>query len=153
MGEQMITAKAIRQQFYSSCTLGLFELWLGDALLYECYTCEDVVRGDGDAKTVSQWKVKGESAIPYGTYPLRLTYSQKYGENVWEVCDVPGFKGIRIHAGNTEKDTEGCLLLGEYCSPNLSGITNSRAAIKRFKDIMKQYSNADAVIEIIKGEA
>ena len=30
------------------------------------WTCEDTVRGNGDPATVDQWKVKRQSAIPFG---------------------------------------------------------------------------------------
>jgi hypothetical protein len=148
-----VIARLIRKDFSAKRTLGDFQLLHGSALLFRCFACEDAVRGDGDPATVAQWKIKGSSAIPYGTYPLRLTYSPKYGRNAWEVCDVPGFSGIRIHAGNTEKDTEGCLLLGERINGDCSGIEGSRAAMARFEGVMAQFGNADAVIEIAKGEA
>ena len=63
---------------------------------------------DGDEK-----KVYGETAIPYGTYKVILSYSPKFKRILPELLDVPCFTGIRIHRGNTEKDTAGCLLVGE----------------------------------------
>ena len=148
----MLTAKIIRRQFAPQCTLGEFELRNGLFLLYNCFVCEDAVRGDGDPATVAQWKVKGESAIPYGTYPLRLTPSSKFPPRKWEICDVPGYIGIRIHAGRTDKDTEGCPLLGEKLI-DLRGVANSTVAVAKFEGIMAKHGNADAMIEIVKGEA
>ena len=82
---------------------------------YFCDTLEDKVRDlnkngvfDGDEK-----KVYGETAIPYGTYKVILSYSPKFKRILPELLDVPCFTGIRIHRGNTEKDTAGCLLVGE----------------------------------------
>ena len=82
---------------------------------YFCDTLEDKVRDlnkngvfDGDEK-----KVYGETAIPYGTYKVILSYSPKFNRIFPELLDVPCFTGIRIHRGNTEKDTAGCLLVGE----------------------------------------
>ena len=82
---------------------------------YFCDTLEDKVRDlnkngvfDGDEK-----KVYGETAIPYGTYKVILSYSPKFKRILPELLDVPCLTGIRIHRGNTEKDTAGCLLVGE----------------------------------------
>ena len=82
---------------------------------YFCDTLEDKVRDlnkngvfDGDEK-----KVYGETAIPYGTYKVILSYSPKFKRILPELLDVPSFTGIRIHRGNTQNDTAGCLLVGE----------------------------------------
>jgi len=51
--------------------------------------------------------------------------------------DVPNFSGIRIHAGNTKKDTSGCILLGTFKKRNK--IESSRVAVKAFEKIVIPY--------------
>lgn len=60
------------------------------------------------------WKdnARSISCIPKGKYKVTTTYSNKYKKDMWEVLDVAGRSGIRIHSGNTYKDIEGCILLG-----------------------------------------
>jgi len=67
------------------------------------YTLEDAVLTH---------KIYGESAIPSGEYKLILSFSNRFKKIMPELLDVPEFRGIRIHAGNTEHDTLGCILLG-----------------------------------------
>lgn len=70
---------------------------------FECYTVEDVVR---------PVKIKGETAIPAGTYNVVITPSQRFKRDLPLLENVPGFDGIRIHPGNSSADTEGCILPG-----------------------------------------
>jgi hypothetical protein len=72
---------------------------------YFCDTLEDTVRPNGE-------KIKGKTAIPAGDYKVIKSYSPRFKKILPEILDVPGFSGVRIHAGNTAKDTDGCLLLG-----------------------------------------
>lgn len=71
---------------------------------YLCDTLEDTVRNGG--------KIAGKTAIPAGTYKVKKTMSPRFKKVLPEILNVPGFTGVRIHAGNTAIDTDGCLLLG-----------------------------------------
>ena len=86
------------------------------------YTLEDEHR---------ETKVKGETRVPAGTYKIKLRkeggfhnkYSAKYGsfhKGMLHITDVPGFEYILIHTGNTDENTEGCLLVGNTQTENIT---------------------------------
>ncbi len=91
----------------------------------ECYTLEDQVR--------THKEVPGGTAIPpyLGQEPMRyrvvLTKSPRFGKVLPEILNVPDFKGVRIHAGNTASDTEGCLIVGQR--QGKSAVFDSQAAM------------------------
>ena len=66
---------------------------------------------DGNEK-----KVYAESAIPYGRYQVIYNWSPKFGRNMPRLLNVPHFEGILFHAGNTAKDSAGCILVGNNTS-------------------------------------
>ena len=93
--------------------------------VYFCNTLEDKDRGLKQSLPASvnrAKKVKGATAIPTGQYQVTLKIqSQRFSKKKqYEFCDgyiprlinVPAFDGILIHIGNTNKDTEGCILVG-----------------------------------------
>ena len=93
--------------------------------LFQCYSLEDVDRRLEDGGT----KIPGETAIPRGVYKVIIDWSNRFKKEMLHVLDVPEFAGIRIHAGNTNEDTEGCVLLGTGRAN--SRLLNSRAAVDR----------------------
>lgn len=105
---------------------------------YLCYTLEDTMRQEPD-KPVSEWKVYGKTAIPTGQYKMIVNMSHRFKKALPLLLDVEGFVGIRIHAGNTSADTEGCILLGTGWDGKSDFISNSRVAINLF---MEKLSNA-----------
>lgn len=52
------------------------------------------------------------SCIPAGTYTCRRARYHKGGYDTFEVTNVPARQHILFHKGNTEEDTEGCILIG-----------------------------------------
>lgn len=116
---------------------------------YFCNTLEDVDRGltqDMDENTIFDIKVKGQTAIPKGTYTLSWSYSPKFKKYMLAVNNVPGFSGIRIHAGNTDKDTEGCILVGK--NTKVGQLTCSRATLMQLNEIMKAAIHGGQKIEL-----
>jgi hypothetical protein len=114
-----------RFDFKDTYTVG--RMYLND--VYFCYTLEDVVR---EGK-----KVNGQTAIPAGTYDVIVDYSVRFGKPMPHILNVPNFTGVRIHAGNTSKDTEGCILLGHtYAGKDFIG--NSRTAYDVFFNKLKE---------------
>lgn len=57
-------------------------------------------------------KIPGKTAIPAGLYNVELTFSPKFKRELPLILNVPYFEGIRIHRGNKDEDTEGCLIPG-----------------------------------------
>lgn len=86
---------------------------------FECLVLEDVVRAGA--------KVADQTAIPAGRYQVVITLSARFKVPLPLLLAVPGFDGIRIHAGNTAKDTSGCLLVGRVRAIDM--VLESRLAL------------------------
>lgn len=99
-----------------------------------CWTLEDKVR-EIEGEPVETWKVPGQTAVPYGQYKVTITPSERFGRDMPYLNDVPGFTGIRIHPGNTDKDTEGCILVG--AGVDNDGLVNSRLAFGWVLDLLQ----------------
>lgn len=127
---------------------------------YFCDTLEDADRGLADTMTeaeIKAKKLKSITAIPTGVYYINMwTKSAKFGDNPFyrQTCGgklprllgVKGFDGILIHCGNTAKDTDGCILVGEN---KVKGqLINSRETFQRLYPVLKDAANRRATITI-----
>lgn len=115
---------------------------------YFCDTLEDKDRGLTDDMTVgeiSKIKIKKETAIPTGTYKITITYSNRFKKNMPLINDVKGFEGIRIHSGNTDKDTEGCILVG--FNKIKGNVINSRDTYNKLFSILSKSNNITITIK------
>lgn len=128
-------------------TYTIGKLYIDD--VYFCDTIEDTVRdlNKNGKFDNGEKKIHSKTAIPYGTYEIKWTYSPRFKKYTPQLINVPSFEGIRIHAGNTSADTEGCLILGE--NKQVGKVLNSRATINKFYQIIKEAcSNGNVTIEI-----
>jgi len=95
---------------------------------FECYTLEDKER---------DVKIKGETAIAKGTYKVIINQSNRFKKLLPLLINVPNFEGVRIHPGNSNHDTEGCILVG--MNRSVDYITKSR---KAFDSLFKKMQKA-----------
>jgi hypothetical protein len=129
-----VQLQLVRKVFSDNSTIG--ELSVEGE--FECFTLEDVVR---------EKKIKGETAIPAGTYEIAVTFSNKFKKLLPLLMNVPNFEGVRIHSGNKPEDTEGCILVGQTKAEDFVG--NSRAAFAPlFQKIQNVITNQKVFIEI-----
>lgn len=138
--KQFITLK--RNIFNDNNTIG--ELY-GINNEFLCYTLEDKIR---------EVKIPKITAIPYGIYKLDFTYSNRFKKKMIQILDVPNFEGVRIHTGNTEKDTEGCILVGQKVlnKQNNYSIYESKLALEKIEKYVKDLfsKNIDLWLNISK---
>ena len=121
----------------------------GIAERYFCDTLEPTWRDYANGA----YKVKGRSAIPEGRYAVVISYSPKFKQWLPILLGGPEFnrkwQGIRIHAGNTSEDTEGCILVGK--NREVGKVLDSRIWVKRLKQkIVEAKDKGEAVWITIK---
>jgi len=136
--------KVLRYKFLKDRTLG--KLYVND--VFFCDTLEDVVR---DLK--KDKKVYGQTAIPYGIYPLTIG-TTGLPRNVAPTGRLPlvnkvaFFDGIRIHVGNKPEHTKGCLLVGNLDTNN-NTLKNSSATSARVTQLCEKYQKSKITMTIV----
>ena len=116
---------------------------------YFCDTLEPTWRDYANGA----YKVKGRSAIPEGRYAVVISFSPKFKQWLPILLGGPEFnrkwQGIRIHAGNTAKDTEGCILVGK--NKLVGQVVDSRIWLHRLKQkIVEAKDRGEAVWITVK---
>jgi hypothetical protein len=106
------------KRLYKTENSTIGELTIGGK--FECYTLEDKER---------DVKIKGETAISKGTYKVIINQSNRFKKLLPLLLNVPNFEGVRIHPGNSNHDTEGCILVGQSISKDY--ISKSRKAFEK----------------------
>ena len=94
---------------------------------YEFFTCEDAVR---------EVKIPAITAIPAGKYKVIISFSNRFKKPLPLLLDVPNFKGVRIHSGNTAADSEGCILVGTVRAKDR--VINSRYAMSILQPLIEE---------------
>ena len=132
---ELILTRIARKAEY---TIGRLEDENGKKL---CDTLEPIWRNyDG-----GELKIPKKSAIPEGTYRVVTTYSLRFRKYLPLLVGVPGFEGVRIHSGNTSRDTEGCILVGQNLQ--VGKLLWSRITLEK---LMKLIENEKEIYIIIK---
>lgn len=105
---------------YQSADTGTFGKLTDDNSGFLCYTCE------------LPWynNMPGKSCIPTGTYAV-VKHNSAEHPDTWELLNVPNRVGILIHNGNTEHDSEGCIIVG-----NPTGIIEGLPAVLHSVDTL-----------------
>lgn len=142
----------ISQYRFSDGANDTLSLWFIDGK-FSCFILEDEKR---------EVKIKGETRIPAGTYRILLrkegghheSYLKKFPDfhkgMLW-LQDVPNFQYILIHIGNVEKDTDGCLIVGNSVSQNITdkgSLQGSTDAYKRVYPIIANELEKGNVVTI-----
>lgn len=142
MQMELVVDRRWKKQSYTISNLTIDGKWF-------CNVLEDADRGLNDSmniERIKELKIPSITAIPRGTYEITLDVnSPKYSKVQFyrEVCEgkvprllnVKGFEGILIHAGNTDKDSSGCLLVGQN---RVKGqVVNSRETFKKLYQLLK----------------
>ena len=147
--------KLVRTDFTETSTIGT--LYVNG--VEECFVLEDPDRGLHSGMTlgeINKIKQYGNTAIPYGTYQVVRTKSERFSKAKGYtvimplLLDTPGYAGIRIHVGNYPKDTHGCLLPARKKGINCV-IESTKATQQLEKKIEGAIANGEVVtIEITK---
>lgn len=136
--------KLIRTNLQPTYTEG--ELWIEDKFF--CFTIEDKVRAKaGLWKRIV--KIYAQTAIAYGTYPVIVTWSNRFKRMLTGIFNVPDFEGIRIHNGSSAQSSAGCIIVSsKRMLPGL--LVNEKFTMNRLCHMVAEAQQIEKItIEIV----
>ncbi len=143
---ELILKRILRDENYTLGRLYVASPEEGKPDTYLCNTLEPRWRDYANGET----KVDGKSAIPEGRYSVVITWSPKFKQwlplLVGDWAFNRKWQGVRIHAGNTVNDTEGCILPGTNTGYGM--LSNSRAALKLVKQAIVEARDRNEAVWI-----
>ena len=135
------------QRIARKATYTIGKLYIDDK--YFCDTLEDtdrLLKQSDSLSLIKSKKIPGQTAIPTGTYKVIVNKSPKFGRLLPRLLNVPGFEGILIHRGNTDKDTSGCIIVGE--NKVVGKVINSTGYETKLVDMLTKAQNNKEEITI-----
>ena len=138
-----------RTDFTDTSTIG--SLYVNGGFF--CYILEDKDRGLNQGMSlveISARKIFGKTAIPYGTYTVKLSMSNRFKRLLPEILNVKGYESVRIHRGNTAEDTLGCLIVGLRKAYN--SVFESTAAETALMRVLQSERNYPITLTIEKAK-
>ena len=150
---ELIVDRKWKKQSYTISNLLVDGKWF-------CNVLEDTDRGLDDSMSIAkirELKKPSITAIPKGTYEIALDvisprfctnsfYKQVCNGKLPRLLNVKGFEGILIHAGNTDKDTSGCLLVG--VNSEVGKVLNSQDTFRKLYKLLQEGKNRGEKITI-----
>lgn len=137
---KLLLKRIARKPLYTIGNLYIDGVWF-------CNTIEDTDRNLSQNMPLSEIqkiKQKDITAIPTGTYKVILSKSPRFKKVLPEILSVPGFAGIRIHSGNTQYDSSGCLIVGE--NKVVGKVINSRVTLAKLMEVLNNQNNVEITI-------
>lgn len=109
-----------------------------------CNTIEDKVRAK-PGQWHSSLKIYGQTAIPYGKYPVLVTWSNRFKRQLTGVFNVPDFEGIRIHNGTSENSSAGCIIVSYKDDDANHKLINDKAAMNDLCKLVEEAQKSEKV--------
>ncbi|MGN0068283.1 MAG: DUF5675 family protein [Prevotella sp.] len=132
---RMVLKRIYRGEQFTVGELTVNGVWIGNSLEPRCIDWQ------------KEQKVMGRTAVPEGTYEVRLSPSRTYRRMMPYLLDVPMFTGVMIHPGNTVADTRGCILVGLYTNHGM--LTRSRQTFRQLAELIDRAAGNAERIEIV----
>lgn len=120
-----------------------------------CYTLErpKYFNGLTNYSDKPNTTINESCCIPAGRYKCEMTYSPRFKKDLYLVLKVKNREGVRLHAGNSINDIEGCIIFGERLVKNFNGFKYWLAdSLKSFNNFYNITEKKPIILNIIDND-